>query len=214
MLLLEIFKMARILRIDSSSRFEGSHSRAIADVFQNTWLAAHPGDEVVTRDVVQSPCPPIAAQTITGFYTPKEQHDPALAQATELSDRLIAELQAADVLVLSVPMYNFSVPSALKAWIDQIVRINETFAYDGQQFAGLVKVKRAYVICAYGAAGYIDGPFAGFNFLQPYLQGLLTFLGIPEVQFFAMEATTADEATVARNLAQVKAEIQAAIAAS
>lgn len=205
--------MTQILRIDSSSRVQGSHSRALADFFQTEWLAVSPGDAIVLRDVALSPCPHISEQTITGFYTPQDQHGLELATATALSDLLIAELQAADVLLLSVPMYNFSVPSALKAWIDQVVRINHTFAYDGQQFSGLVKVQRAYVVCAYGAAGYVNGPFAGFNFLQPYLQGLLTFLGIPEVQFFAMEATTADEATVARNLAQVKAEIQAAIAA-
>ena len=205
--------MARLLRIDASSRIEGSHSRALADHFQSRWLAAHPDAEVLCRDVVRTPCPHISALTIQGFYTPDEQRSKPLMAATALSDQLIAELQSADVLLISVPMYNFSLPSSLKAWIDQIVRINKTFAYDGQQFSGLVTVQKAYVICAYGAAGYLNGgAFAGFNFLEPYLSGLLTFLGIPDVEFFSVEGTTGDEASVAAGLAQAKAQIQAAIA--
>jgi FMN-dependent NADH-azoreductase len=109
---------------------------------------------------------------------------------------------------VTTPIYNFSVPSALKAWIDQIVRIGHTFSYDGKSFAGMVTGKRAYVICAYGAGGYLgNGPMAAYDYLKPYLTLLLNFLGIQEVRFFSVEATTMDEATVAVNLNTAKEEI-------
>lgn len=206
--------MTRILRIDSSSRLEGSHSRELADYFQNTWCKKYPDDRVTVRDVVKNPAPHIADLTIAGFYTPQPQQTEAMKQAIALSDELIDELQSADVLLLSVPMYNFSVPSALKAWIDQIVRIGRTFAYDGTNFTGLVTVKRAYVICAYGASGYTDdGAFSAFNFLEPYLKGLLSFLGIENIQFFNLQATTGDESIVIDNTSQIRREIDRAISA-
>lgn len=205
--------MSTLLRIDSSSRTTTSHSRALGDYFEKTWHVRNPNDRVVRRDLVAEPIPHIVDQTILGYYTPAEQLTPELRAATALSDRLIAELQSADVLLLTVPMYNFSVPSALKAWIDQIVRIGHTFSYDGKNFAGLVKIKRAYVLCAYGAGGYTDGgPFSAYNFLEPYLKSLLGFLGIAEVQFYAVQATTADPATVAINNDMAQQQINMAIA--
>lgn len=204
--------MTHILRIDSSSRVEGSHSRELADYFQTAWLKKNPDDRVIVRDVVKNPVPHIADLTIAGFYTPPEQQTETMKKAIALSDELIEELQSADVLLLSVPMYNFSVPSALKAWIDQIVRIGQTFAYDGTNFTGLVTVKRAYVICAYGASGYTDGgAFSAFNFLEPYLKGLLSFLGIDEIQFFNLQATTGDESIVIDNTSQIRTAIDRAI---
>lgn len=207
--------MTQILRIDSSSRLQGSHSRGLADYFQSTWINRYPDDEIVIRDLVKTPIPHISDVTIAGYYTPTEKQTEAMKIATKLSDKLISELQSSDILLLSVPMYNFSVPSALKAWIDQIVRINRTFAYDGTNFSGLVTVKRVYVICAYGASGYTnDGPFSAFNFLQPYLTSLFSFLGIPEIEFFNIQATTSDETMVMSNTNQVKKAIDDAIAAS
>ncbi len=204
--------MTTLLRIDSSSRTTTSQSRALGDYFVNSWTARNPETKLIGRDLVAEPIPHISNQTITGYYTPAEQLTAELRSATALSDYLIAELQSAEILLLTVPMYNFSIPSALKAWIDQIVRIGYTFSYDGKSFGGLVRVKQAYVMCAYGAAGYTDsGPFSAFNFLEPYLKSLLGFLGIPDVQFFSVQATTADPATVAANLEMAKRKIDAAI---
>ena len=205
--------MTRILRIDSSSRFEGSHSRELADYFQAAWLEKYPQDEIVVRDVVKTPLPHISDTTIAGFYTPDEQKTPEIKQAIALSDELIEELQSSEVLLISVPIYNFSVPSALKAWIDQVVRPNHTFAYDGTNFTGLVKVKRAYVICAYGSSGYVNGEFASFNFLQPYLKSLFGFIGISEIEFFHLQGTTGDEATVTENTDRVKTAISKSLSA-
>lgn len=205
--------MKTILRVDASSRTAGSQSRTLGDYFESTWVKRNSGDRFVHRDTAESRIPHITSQTITGFYTPEEKFSGELRSATALSDRLIGELRAADVLLLTVPIYNFSIPSALKAWIDQIVRIGHTFAYDGKNFTGLVTGKRAYVICAYGAGGYLgNGPLAGYDFLKPYLTLLLSFLGIQDIRFFAVEGTTMDETTVSANVDKVKQEIASAIA--
>jgi FMN-dependent NADH-azoreductase len=207
--------MSRILRIDTSSRTDGSYSRDLTNAFIAKWLERYPNDQVMVRDLVAAPVPHIADVTIKGYYTPTDQMDVPLRAATALSDLLIHELRSADVLVLSVPMYNFSIPSALKAWIDQIVRIGHTFSYDGNGFNGLLPGKCAYVMIAYGAGGYLDGgPFGGADFVQPYLKFLLNFLGIADVRFIPIEATTADPATIAANVNKARTLIDAAVSAA
>lgn len=205
--------MNRLLRIDASSRTEGSYSRALADSFEQAWRQRHPEAEVLRRDLVVEPIGHIANDTIAGFYTPPAALNESLRRAVALSDRLIRELTSADTLLISTPIYNFSIPSALKAYIDQIVRIGHTFAYDGKTFEGLVHGKRAFVICAYGAFGYRDEKQLGaYNFLEPYLRGLLGFLGITDTRFFAVEGTTAADAEVRRD--QARADILQAVAAA
>jgi FMN-dependent NADH-azoreductase len=205
--------MSRILRIDASARTANSHSRALADAFVAKWRLRDPKVEIVHRDLAATSIPQLDNATIEGFYTPPEKMDERLKAATALSDALIAEMRAADILLVSLPMYNFSMPAALKAWIDQVVRIGHTFAYDGKNFAGLLPGKRAYVALAYGADGYLNGgPFAAADFAQPYLRFLFGFLGISDVTFIPVEATTADAATVAANVAKAHAQIDRLLA--
>ena len=183
--------MTTILCIDASARTAGSVSRRLGDRLEARLTAARPGARVVRRDLVAEPLPHVSAETITGYYTPADAMTDPLRRATALSDTLIGELRAADVVILTVPMYNFSIPSALKAWIDQIVRIGHTFSYDGNAFTGLVGGRKVYLACAYGAAGYAPGePFAAADFLTPYLRFLLGFLGMTDVSVFSVEATT------------------------
>lgn len=153
--------MGNVLRIDSSSRTQGSQSRLLGDHFEKLWLTRHNHDVITRRDLVFQPIPPIANETIVGFYTPADQLTPELQAATALSDELIKELMAANTILLTIPMYNFTVPSAFKAWVDQIVRIGHTFSYDGKSFTGLVTERQAYVFCSYGAGGYIGGAQRG-----------------------------------------------------
>jgi FMN-dependent NADH-azoreductase len=204
-----------LLRIDASARNTTSISRSLGDYFEQAWLDRNPRDRMVRRDVVTEPIGHIAEQTIAGFFTPADRLTDELRAATALSDRLIAELQSADVLLLTLPMYNFSVPSAFKAWIDHIVRNGHTFAYDGSSFSGLVNSRQAYVVCAYGAGGYSEGePYAAADFLTPYLLFLLHFLGVQDVHFFAVEETTGDQCTLAATIERAKREIDAAVAAT
>lgn len=191
--------MSRLLRINASSRSQGSHSQETADYFQTKWFEANPDGELMVRNLAKEAIPHIEEATIAGFYTPKEQHDDDLKRATELSDRLIGELMSADEILISTPMYNFSVPSSLKAYIDQIVRIGHTFGYDEEKgLFGLVKNKRAYIVTASGAV-FSGGALDAFNFLDPYVSALLTFLGFEDIKFFSIEGTTTDEAALARS---------------
>ncbi|MEM8824026.1 MAG: NAD(P)H-dependent oxidoreductase [Pseudomonadota bacterium] len=203
--------MPHLLRIDSSSRQTGSHSRALADSAEAAWRQTHPGGTVTNRDVTDGTIPVISEATIAGFYTPDAAKGPDERAATALSDMLIAELQAADTLLISAPIYNFAPPASLKLWIDQIVRINRTFAFDGANFTGLATPTRAILCLAYGAGGYdVGGALEPADFLAPYLRFLLTFLGIEDVRTVTVEQTTADDATVAANLAAAETAARAA----
>lgn len=202
--------MPTILRIDASARHAGSHSRRLGDAVIARLQASHPGHQIVQRDLAREAIPQISDQTIAGFYTPPAAMTPELTAATALSDRLIAELIAADILVISTPMYNFGAPAALKAWIDQIVRINHTFSYDGTSFGGLVPVRRAVLALSYGASGWAPGgAMAGMNFLEPYLTGLLGFLGVADVQVVRVEGTSGDPAPVEAQHAAALASLAA-----
>ena len=205
--------MTRLLRVDASARTAASHARDTADAYLAGWRTRNPGGEIVVRDLAADPVPHIAEATIKGFYAPAGGMTPALERATALSDRLIAEVMAADELLIATPMDNFSVPSALKAWIDQIVRINRTFAYDGRSFTGLVTGKYATVVAAYGAAGYgPSGALAAANFLDPYLAFLLRFIGIEAVTHIPIEATTADAETIETNRRAARDAIERSLA--
>jgi len=205
--------MTTLLRIDSSARLDGSHTRAIGDHAQSLWQAENPAGEIIQRNVADGTIEMIRAETITGYYTSPEAFTPELTEATALSDALIAELQSAQTLLITAPIYNFTVPAALKAWIDQIARIGHTFSYENGNFTGLLNARHAVVICAYGAEGYLeDQPFAAANFLQPYLQFLLGFLGIETVDFISVQGTT-DPDTVINAEAQARADLDRLFAA-
>lgn len=195
----------QLLRIDASARTEGSISRQVADEVQAQWQARLPAGRVVRRDLATESLPHISNETIQGFYTPPDAMTDALRHATARSDGMIAELKSAHTVLIATPVYNFSAPSALKAWIDQIVRIGQTFAYDGSQFTGLVTGPKAILVLAYGAAGY-DGPLSSMDHLRPYLTSLLRFLGFNDIQVIAVQGTTADADTVGQHVRQAKHE--------
>ncbi len=204
--------MTQLLRINSSSRLDGSHSAAIADTFEAGFRAKHPGCRVITRNVADGSIPFIAQKTIEGFYARQDDLSGELQAATALSDELVEELQGSDVLLLAVPIYNFSIPAALKAWIDQIARIGHTFSMDETGFKGLLKVRRAVIVCVYGAEGYLpEEPLGAANFLEPYLKFLLAFLGVGTIEFIRFQgtATGAPEA-FAERLDAAKSEAERA----
>ncbi|RZI45893.1 FMN-dependent NADH-azoreductase [Candidatus Finniella inopinata] len=195
--------MVKLLRIDSSARTTNSHSRHLADIFQKDWLSTHPNGTVVVRNIIEQPIPHILNTTITGFYTPADQLTPDLKEAVKLSDELIAELKSADEILISAPIYNFSIPSALKAWIDHIVRMGETFSYDGKSFKGLLTGKKVYFCLAYGGEGY-TGPIAAMDFLKPYLQTLFGFLGFESMEFFVVEGTSTSPEALSEKIKQTQ----------
>ena len=176
--------MTTLLRIDSSSRFDGSWSRRIGDAV----AAKLAPTNTLTRDLVEKPVPHISVETIGAFFSDPAAYGDAEKAATAVSDELLAEIAAADDILITVPMYNFGIPSALKAWVDQVVRIGRTFSFDGQSFTGLVTGKRAFIVIAYGAGGY-DADFKVADFVEPYLVFVLNFLGITDVTVIPVEGT-------------------------
>jgi FMN-dependent NADH-azoreductase len=144
----------------------------------------HPGARVVHRDLAANPVPHLLPGTFAGVRA--EAGTPAEHAARALSDELIAEVNAADVIVIGAPMYNFSVPTTLRAWFDHVVRPRVTFAYDANGPHGLVGDKPVIVIEARGGF-YSEGAAAAVDFQEPYLRHLLGFIGITDVRFVRAE---------------------------
>lgn len=164
----------------------------MADKFQSQWKKVNTGGQVIIRDIINDPIPHISEATISGFYTPTDELTADLKQATSLSNQLIAELKGTDHLLISSPMYNFGVPSALKAWIDQIVRVNQTFGVGEEGFFGMVENVKAYVITAAGAVYHTSEDMKVLDFVQPYLKTVLGLIGITDVTFIPLEGTSLD----------------------
>ncbi|MCR9077450.1 MAG: NAD(P)H-dependent oxidoreductase, partial [bacterium] len=120
----------KILRVDASVRVDNSLSRGLGDRFLSAWRRARPHDVLTLRDVGMQPPEAISSAWVTAAFTPESERTPGQRRLLEPSDRMIGELREADVLVICTPMYNYGMPSALKAWVDQIIRIGETFTFD------------------------------------------------------------------------------------
>lgn len=183
--------MKKLLRIDTSTRGEESHSRSFADKVEAKWKQKHPDGDMIIRDLVKESIPHLTNNTILGYYTPKDDHTPELQEATWLSDSLIKELKGCNTILLSAPMYNFSIPSSLKAYIDQITRINETFSMDENGFTGLLSGKKVYIVLSYGAV-YSGTQMEAMDFVEPYLKSLFGFLGISDIEIFKLEGSSVD----------------------
>ena len=204
--------MANVLRIDSSARSEGSVSREMTDHFIESWVKNHPSDVVTIRDLVKTPPPHITEMTIGAFYTPEDQHIPEMKAAIALSDELIDELEAADIIVISAPMYNFSIPSSLKAYIDQIVRIGRTFSMDENGPKGLIGNKKVFILTARGSV-YSEGPLASYDQLVPYMSTVLGFLGMIDVTYINTEGATSDPVVLDESIATSRELIKKVTAA-
>jgi FMN-dependent NADH-azoreductase len=198
-----IIPMTKLLRVDASPRGGESHSRRIGDRIE----AALGATSITRRDLAMMPIPHLDGETITGFFSPADAMTDDLKAATALSDTIIGEVEAADVLLMTIPMFNFGVPSVVKAWIDQLVRVNRSFSFDGSNFDGLLKGKRAYVVIAYGAAGYAAGqPLSGADFVKPFIDFVLRFIGFEPVEFITLDATNSGPDALAA--AQAEADRQ------
>ncbi|HCR94412.1 MAG TPA: FMN-dependent NADH-azoreductase, partial [Oceanicaulis sp.] len=165
-----------ILRINSSARKDGSLSRELSSLLADA-LAGETGN-VVVRDLADRPVPQVDADWVGANFTDPSERSDAQRETLKGSDALISELHAADHIVIGVAMYNFSIPSSLKAWIDQVARARETFRYSEAGPEGLLKGKTAWLVMASGGAR-LDSEA---DFATPYLRFILGFLGITDVR--------------------------------
>ncbi len=182
----EIKMSYTVLHIDSSPLGDHSVSRKLTAKVLAELKTNHPDTKVVTRDLGISPLPHLSGLTIGAFFTPPEQRNEVLNEALKLSDEVINELFAADVIVIGAPMWNFGIPSSLKAWIDHIVRAGVTFRYTENGPEGLIKGKKVYIAMASGGV-YSEGPASSYDFNGPYLKHVLGFLGMTDLKIFRAE---------------------------
>ncbi|WP_319419103.1 FMN-dependent NADH-azoreductase [Pleurocapsa sp. FMAR1] len=203
--------MAHLLHIDSSPRGERSLSRQMSKEFIEQWKHKYPNDIVTYRDIGRNPVPHVDEPWIAAAFAPPEQRTPELWKAIELSDRLVDEFLAADIYVMGVPMYNFSVPSTFKAYIDQIVRIGRTIASepnDSAHLKPLVLGKKMFVIEARGDSGFEPGGhYENMNHHDPYLRSLFGFIGITDITFIHVEKTDYGQKKLAELIASARTQI-------
>ena len=176
-----------LLHVDSSVRGATSVSRQVGEEFVEMWRAANPDGVVVHRDLGVAPVPHQDEDGWMAGMIPAEAHTPGQAASWEISLPLIGELEAADEYLFSVPMYNLSVPSSFKAWIDRVVVTGRTLMLDGSPAP--LRGRKATVISSRG--GSYAGERAALDHLEPYLTSLLALLGITDVEFIKPEMTAA-----------------------
>ncbi|MDO8305989.1 FMN-dependent NADH-azoreductase [Herminiimonas sp.] len=198
--------MTRILHINSSVRNTDSISRKVTREFLNKWQVNEPEAVIVERDLAAHPLPHLTEKTLGAFFTPAEQRTPEQAQIAQLSDTLVQELFDADVIVIGAPMYNFSITSGLKAWVDHVARAGVTFKYGEQGPVGLLTGKKVYIFTSSGGV-YSAGPAQGMDFLATYLRTVLGFIGLSDITFIASEGLAMGELGVNKALEQTSKTI-------
>lgn len=172
-----------ILQVNSSARTDGSQSTRLASVLTERLVEQNPGATVSVRDLAQNPHPALDEQALGALFTPVDVRTPEQARRVAQDDALIGEIQAADVVVLGVPMYNFGVSTQLKNWIDAISRAKVTFQYTANGPEGLLKGKTVYVVLTRGGV-YRNTPT---DSQVPYLKTVFGFLGMTDVRFVYAE---------------------------
>lgn len=172
-----------LLRIDTSARRTGSVSRDLTDAI----TAKLAPETIINRDLA-NPLPQIDETWVGANFTPADQRSDEQRAKLELSDTLIAELRAADTVVIGVPVYNFGIPTALKAWIDLIARAGETFRYTENGPEGMLKDKKAYIAMASGGVP-VGSPV---DYATTYLKQVLNFVGIADIEIIAADGLARD----------------------
>ena len=176
--------MSTLLHLDSSPS-TSSVSRELTHEFVEAWKAAHPGGNVIYRDLAAHPPKAIDALWIGAAYTPPSARTVEQTEILAQSEELIGELERADEYVFGVAMHNFAIPSVLKLWIDQVVRNGRTFSYGAQGPKGLLQGKKATVVVASGGVYESGTPAGAMNYIDPYLKAILAFVGVTDVKFVA-----------------------------
>lgn len=178
--------MKKILNIVSSPRGAASNSIQLADALIARLQQQYPDSTVTKVDLVKSPYPHLEEAHLAGFFTPAEQHTDKEREAVRRSDEAVQAVKDADILVIGSPMYNFTINSALKAWIDHIVRAGLTFSYSEKGAEGLLKDKKVYLVMASGGI-FSDGPYKFADHVEPYLRFIMSFIGLTDITTVRVE---------------------------
>jgi len=184
--------MTSLLHIDASARKERSISRGLSDAFKKHWLSAKPEDKFIYRDVGSAPPDFIVESWIEAAFAPEDNRTDEQISLLELSDLLIEELSEASVIVISTPMYNYGMPASMKAWIDQVVRVNKTFTFDlnrgDSPLEPTMSGKSLVLFTSCGEFGFGDGETREYmNHLGPHLRTVSKYLGVDEIHEVSVE---------------------------
>lgn len=202
-----------ILRVDASARQERSLSRALADRFASQWRARRPHDVWLHRDVGSAPPPAISEDWIGAAFTPRAERSPEQHRLLALSDTLVSELRDADLLLIAAPLYNYGMPAALKAWVDQVVRVDETFSFDlgrgDWPLEPILDGKSLVLLTSSGEFGFAPGEVReGMDHLTPHLRTVSRYFGVDETHRVAIEYQEFGDARHRRSIAAAQAEVE------
>lgn len=200
--------MSTLLQINSSLFSDNGNSSALSNEFVQSWLTKHPDGKVVVRDLAKNPVPHLDATIVSAFFTPAENRTPEQQALVAFSDALIAEINDADAIVIGVPLYNFGVPSTLKAYFDQLARAGVTFKYSDTGPVGLLADKPVHIIAARGGfhVGKASDSQTGF------LNTFLNFIGLKSVHYIYAEGLSIGDVK-AQAIAQAREQIEVSAAA-
>jgi FMN-dependent NADH-azoreductase len=195
--------MKTLLQLNTSIFSDGGQSSRLAERFVSAWRESNPDGTVVVRDLAKDPVPHIDAGRFAAFLAKPGERTPEQGRVVEYSDALIEELERADVIVLGLPMYNFGVPSTLKAYFDHVARAGVTFRYTETGPVGLLTGKKVYVFAARG------GLYAGTprDTQTQYVRDFLAFLGMDDVEFVYAEGLAVGEASKQEGIGRAHARI-------
>lgn len=208
--------MKKVLVINSSARTLNSQSRKLTEVFVNHWKNIHTNPHITYRELGTANVPHIDENWIAGAFKPEMARSEQEKEALKTSDLFIAELRQAAIIVIGSPMYNWSVPSALKAYIDQVVRVNETWKLNPgnyeNPYIGLLENKTVILLLSRGAQGYEKGePNEHMNFQSNYLKTVFNVMGIHNIHLVAVEGATLDPETLKQRVESSHQKIESLI---
>jgi len=178
--------MKRVLHITSSPRSESSVSKKLGNAVVEKITAKYPDHILKKRDLANPLFPHLEEAHINAFFTPVENRTSEQSEIVKLSDTVIDELQEADIIVIEAPLYNFSITSTLKSWLDHIARAGKTFSYSENGPEGLVKNKKVYLAISSGGV-YSEGFMKAYDFTESYLRAVLGFMGMTDIKAFRVE---------------------------
>lgn len=178
--------MKRVLHIISSPRSKSSISKKLGNAVVEKITAKYPESILKKRDLTNPLFPHLEENHINAFFTPAEHRSPEQLEFVKLSDTVIAELQEADIIIIEAPLYNFSITSTLKSWLDHIARAGVTFRYDENGPEGLIKNKKVYLAFSSGGI-YSEGERQAYDFVVPYLEKTLGFMGMTDISVIRAE---------------------------
>ncbi len=200
-----------VLHIDSSPLGDHSVSRKLTAKVLAELKDSHPDTQIVTRDLGTSPLPHLSGITVGAFFTPPDQRNEALNEALKQSDEVIDELFAADVIVIGAPMWNFGIPSSLKAWIDHIARVGRTFKYGASGPESLLPSGKKVIIVSSRGGIYSSGPMQVMDHQETYLKAILGFIGLHDVSIIRAEGVAMGEEAVKGAMHSAETQLAEAI---